>query len=66
MPSFRFSVEIGNDVLRTDLCGKVGDKEGDRCTRQEASGFSIGGEFDALPLVGDRDVLEMNLRWTIS
>jgi hypothetical protein len=44
----------------------VGDEEGDRFIRQEASGLRAGGEPDLLPLDGDRDTLEMNLKMTIS
>ena len=51
---------MGKDGLRTGLYGKVGDEEGDLCTRQGESGIR-GGEPEVLPLVGDRDAFEMNL-----
>jgi hypothetical protein len=58
---FLFSVEIGKDGLRTGLYGKVGDEDGDRCTRQGESGIR-GGELEILPLVGDLEAFEMKLK----
>jgi hypothetical protein len=61
--SFRmWCVVRGREVLRIALKGVEGDEEGDRCTRHGERGLGVGGEVEVLlPLLGDREDLEMNL-----